>query len=478
MVFAFVFFLNAAANFALGVVLGALLGPAEFGRYATVALAATTLGGAMFDWLRLSSLRFSGDSEARVGVAASLDAGYLLMMALLYLSFGALALVGVDFGLPPPMLALTPLAAVALHRVDFSGAQFRARDQARAFAALYGLRQALIFTIVVATAYFSHSAMLTIAALAFASLVPAIALAGALRTSGARLRDARARNLLRFALYAKPVVASMVIFQLVVLINRQYALSRLGAAPTGELSLAADLGIRLFWAFNTLPDMWLFQMVLRSEREQGRAAAERRIGENSAIAFALLAPLTAGYMVMAPTFEALMVPAAFHGDFARLSFLLAPGFAAQCAVTSMLNPVLQLKGRTWPATIAALCALGADFAVLSIVGADSVDALARAYTISMFVGFVVAAAMTLGNPAVRPRLRDLALTIASTVAMTAAIEPLNRLPSHALAAALALLVGGAIFGAVVAIFDVAGLRGMAMARWRGGAPAPMPRVQS
>ena len=60
MFIAVAFFLNVTANFVFGVAVSALLGPAEFGRYATVALAAITLGGAMFDWLRFSSLRFAG----------------------------------------------------------------------------------------------------------------------------------------------------------------------------------------------------------------------------------------------------------------------------------------------------------------------------------------------------------------------------------------------------------------------------------
>ena len=78
MFIAVAFFLNVTANFVFSVAMSAVLGPAEFGRYATVALAAVTLGGAMFDWLRFSSLRFGGDSEGRKQVAASLDAGYLL----------------------------------------------------------------------------------------------------------------------------------------------------------------------------------------------------------------------------------------------------------------------------------------------------------------------------------------------------------------------------------------------------------------
>ena len=52
MLFSVTFFLNAAANFAFGIALSAILGPAEFGRYATAALAAITLAGATLDWLR------------------------------------------------------------------------------------------------------------------------------------------------------------------------------------------------------------------------------------------------------------------------------------------------------------------------------------------------------------------------------------------------------------------------------------------
>jgi hypothetical protein len=73
MIFAVVFFLNAAANFVLGIVLGALLGPAEFGHYATVALGASTRAIASFDRLRLSSIRFYVGADREV-TAASLEA--------------------------------------------------------------------------------------------------------------------------------------------------------------------------------------------------------------------------------------------------------------------------------------------------------------------------------------------------------------------------------------------------------------------
>ena len=66
----------------------------------------------------------------------------------------------------------------------------------------------------------------------------------------------------------------------------------------------------------------------------------------------------------------------------------------------------------------------------------------------------------------RPRLRDVATIAAATVVMALAIRPLNGLGSHALAAALAVVVGGALYGAVLLLFDVAGLRALAWERLR------------
>lgn len=467
MVFAVAFFLNSAANFAFGIVLSALLGPSEFGRYATVALASITLATAAFEWLRHSSLRFSVDVEGRARVAASLEAAYLGVMALLFVAVGAMALTGLTFGLTPTLLALTPLLAVALNRVDFTGAQFRARERERAFAALYGLRQGLCFTFVIAVAYYSRDAALTIAALAASSLVAAIALSSAVRTPGARLSEASHKKVRQFFLYAEPIVASAVIYQLIALINRQVALDHLGAVETGKLSLASDLGQRLFQTINSLPELLLLQYALLRERTDGRAAAERQIGVNMVFVFALLAPLTAGYVAMAPTFEALMVPSAYRGDYARLSLELAPGFFAYCALISGLNPVFQLAQRTWPVTIAALCALATDLALLQFGGAGrSTDALAWAYSVSLGVGFFVGGALAFMRSGVRPRARDIAIIAVATLLMALVIRPFNGVGSHALAAALALGVGGGFYGAALLLFDVAGLRGLAVARLR------------
>ncbi len=467
MVFAIVFFVNAVANFVLGIALSALLGPAEFGRFATVALAAMTLGLALFDWLRLSSIRFSGADEEREATAASLDAGYIAMIAAAAVLVATLIALKIDTGLGAGLLALAPLMAIAYARSDYCAAQMRARSQGRAFAALAATRHALTFTVVIGVAATTRSAGPVIAALAATTLVSVVALGAATRTPGARLALANGKAIGRFVIYAKPIVASSVIYLLINLIDRHLALQWFGAAATGKLALATDLGSRLFFALNVLPETLLFQFALERDRGEGRSAAEAQIGVNIVLVFAVLAPLTVGYMAMAPTFEALMVPAPFRGDYARLSLWLAPGFLAYCSLYAMCNPVFQLAGKTWPLTLAALTALAANLLLIRFPSFSSgIDGLARAYALSLAVGFAAAAAPALRRKSIRPSWRDMGVIAVASGAMGLVVRPLNGVHPPLLAAALSLIVGGGIVAAAILGADVGGVRTFAAGRLR------------
>ena len=470
MLFTVAFFFNAAANFAFGLALSALLGPAEFGRYSTAQLASITLAVGTLDWLRYSTLRYSGDQTAKAAIASSLETGYFALTIAAYLGVGLLAVFGVTFNLGAVMLLLTPLLGAAAHRVDYTGAKFRVREQSVRFAAIYGLRQALCFSVVLLVAWRTRDAVSVVAALAAANLIPAIVFGDWSGAEGARLRNVSLARLAQFFVYAKPIVLSLVIYQLISLINRYVALSTLGPAAAGKLSLAADLGQRLFGAINSLPELMLFQYALRLDRSEGRAAADRQLGVNMAVVFAILTPLAVGYAAMAPTFEALMVPMAYRGAFARLSLEHAPGFFALFVTISAVNPIFQLRNRTWLVTLSALSALATDLILLKFttLGGD-VDGLAIAYSASLTVSLVVTLAVGLGISSVRPRLRDLVVIAAATAVMAVLVRPLNDLPSHAAAAALALAIGGVVLGGASLLFDVAGVRSLALAARRRGA---------
>jgi O-antigen/teichoic acid export membrane protein len=459
MLFAISFFLNVAANFALNLSLSAILGPAEFGRYSTVQLGAIALSTGLLDWLRHATLRYSGDDDARVAVASSLEAGYFILTLAAYVLVGGLALFGATFGLGAVLLLLTPLLGVATHRVDFTAARFRARDEARAFAGIYALRQMLSFTAVVAVALYTRAAAPTVAAFAAANLIAAIAFAARARVVGTALRNASLERLKTFFVYAKPIAFSMVVYSFIGLVNRHVALTHLGPEATGRFSLATDLGLRLFGAATTVPEIVLFQMVLRLDRAEGRQAAEAQLGRNIALALAYLTPLAAAYAVMAPTLEALLAPAAYRGPLAALGVILTPGYFSLFALIAAVSPIFQLRGLTGPLSLASLLALAVDCALLYLTSlSDSLEGIAIAYSAGLVSALLATSLLALRVSKVRPRARDLLVIAAATALMAALARPLNSLSSPLAAAALAGLVGAAVMGGAYYAFDIGGLR--------------------
>ena len=182
MIFAISFFLNAATNFAFGLTLSAILGPAEFGRYSTVQLASITLAGGMLDWLRCSSLRFSGERPARASSSPRRWRPAISCWRSPSMPSSALCapLGGVTFGLGAPLLLLTPLLGVAAHRVDFMGARFRARDEGAAVRRhLRAAADASASPRSSRSRWATRNAVMTVAALAAANLIPAIAVLAA-----------------------------------------------------------------------------------------------------------------------------------------------------------------------------------------------------------------------------------------------------------------------------------------------------------
>ncbi|MGO9741222.1 MAG: polysaccharide biosynthesis C-terminal domain-containing protein [Roseiarcus sp.] len=466
MVFAIAYLGNAVANFLFGLAVGATLGPAVFGRYATAALAATVIGVVAFDWLRLATNRFWLKLASPERASASLEAGFLLVSVALAAA-GALAYVtGVDFGLGATLVALIFALAIANARFDFRGARLRARESPGGFVRLSLARQGLIFTFVLLVAHATHDAAATLAALAGSQALASLA---ARSRDRARIELAVLADLKIFADYASPIVVATALFMAIGLVNREIALARFGAAATGQLALATDLSYRLFAAFNFLPETVLFQIAMRREAIEGAAAAREQIRLNQVYAFALIAPVAIGYMAMAPTFEALIVPRAFRGEFAVLARDLAPGFLAYCCVYAICNPMLQLARRTWPIALAALVAFASDIVIAFLpTFSHGVEGLALAHSASLVLGFTAAALFALARARVRPHWRDLSVIAISTAAMGLAIRPLNALPSAPLAAALAVLGGGALFALALAAFDVAGLRSRIVAGFRNG----------
>ncbi|HRK23442.1 MAG TPA: lipopolysaccharide biosynthesis protein [Beijerinckiaceae bacterium] len=457
------FLLNAVLNFATGLAVAAVLGPTEFGRFAVASMAAIVLATTMFDWLRLSTVRHYNE-ESRIDrpqLRASLDRAYMIGAAVLILgTIVALAasLSGQTSAISSGLILATAATAFANAQFDFWSALARSRFLNRTYALLVISKNVLALAAMIAVGLAYHSAVATMAAFC-GSVAVAIALVWA------RLRDAPSppaqvdRALIAtFLRYGMPVVAGNAIFQLIILINRWFVGTTLGYSDVGHLALATDICIRIFLSVGAGFDVLMFQKAVRLETTQGADAARSQIETNATLVLAILAPMAGGYYMVLPMFEALVVPTAYHGTFAAMSAILLPGVFAFGVMQFAFGPAFQMAGRTYPFTVAALAGLTCDLVLLAaFVGRDALH-FAYVQSAALCAATAVAGVYALRANRRLISVRDVAAVAVGTIAMMVAVIPMRSFATPALGLISAVLVGAAVYGAVVVAFNIAGLR--------------------
>ena len=159
------------------------------------------------------------------------------------------------------------------------------------------------------------------------------------------------------------------------------------------------------------------------------------------------------------------MPVPYRGPFGQLLTLMMPGLFCFAMILYAINPIFQIAKRTAPLVAAAVVGCLADPAILFLLPhrTDASDlAVAQSGAFAAALVTLVAVAC-LSRPA-WPRARDLAATALATLAMTAALLPLRSQPPGVLV--LAAQVGGGVlvYAAMVAAFDIAGMRSLLLER--------------
>jgi O-antigen/teichoic acid export membrane protein len=274
--------------------------------------------------------------------------------------------------------------------------------------------------------------------------------------------EARAKSpetLRLFLAYGLPLIAANALYHLMPFANRAAVAAAAGFAESGYFSLAADIGGRIFSTFGAALDLLLFQIAVQAEEHHGAAAGEEQVARNAATVVALILPCAAGFWLVAPAVEAIVVPEAFRGHFAHYTLILLPGLFAGAMMNFALNPIFQIRRRTRPVIAAALIGAAVNAAgVLALTGPFGASGIAAAQSLGLVAAFGFLCLRGLAGPQ-RLRLpgRDLLAAFAATLAMTVLVLPLRGLkPWPSLAASVA--VGALVYGALVWRFDIAGLR--------------------
>lgn len=467
------FALNTAFNFLVGLLVAKHLGPAEYGRFALASAAATFINTALFDWMKQAATRFYSAKarDERPQVRATLD----LAFGLITLALGVVAIIltlsGIEIVLSGALLALAAAGGAAHALFDFHAAILRARFDDKAYVRMVAVKHGLGLLLTVGGAWALHDARVALAGMCVSVAGSVLSARRALIDEAAAPALAQAALARTYLSYGAPLVMAGVIAQAAPLLTRTVIAQRYGFAEMGQFSLAYDIGVKLVAAVSSTLDVMLFQIAVRCDETQGRAAAQAQIGRNLAIVAAVTAATCVGFWLALPSFEALIVPQCYHGYFAAYLTALLPGFFAFGVAQYGVIPIFQIAQRTAPAVAGGLISLGVTAAAVALApqGGDGL-ALAQAQSLGVGLGLAALLAFARVEKPVWPPLREILAIAAGVAAMAACVAPLRGLAPGAAALAAQVGVGVFVCAPFLWAFDVGAMRATLLRKRCGGAP--------
>ncbi len=458
------FLANTLCNFAIGLLVAKFLGPEEFGRFALALAIGAALQTLLFEWIRLSAVRFYSQRSRteRPDLRPTLDFAFLVFAAGVALAAAIALFAGASFPLPSALIGLAVAASIANGLFDFTTALARARFDDGLYGRLVLTKNFAALLLTAGGALIFHSAAMALTGVA-ASMAGSIALfwrsLAEDRPRGVRPSAAVAREC---AAYAAPiVVGNLLIYALLPLFNRALMARWHGYAETGQFSLANDIGTRMVLSISSSLDVLLFQLAVRADDQHGGHHGRDQIARNMGVIFAIVLPACAGVWLTLPSIERLVVPEEFRGPFLAYFSLLLPGQFAFGMFAFAVVPHFLIAKKTLPMILAAALACLADVALIRFLPPEP-HSIALAQTGAMIVGLSVLTVNAAFTGARFPPARDIAAAIAGGVAMVAALLPLRGATPGAPLLAAQVVLGVAVYGAFVAVLDTAGLRGVAL----------------
>lgn len=455
------FVFNSVLNLVLGLAVAAVLGPAEYGRFAIAFMFAIVLGTALFDWLRYATTRFivagEGGSSA---TKSSIEGGYgLLALGLVTCALFA-QLAGVlseSTGVPALLVAVT---AVANARFEFRAAEARAQFLNGAYIRLVLIKNVLALFLMLGAGLLFHSADWVLAMTAVSSVASSLLVGRRLDADfAAPLRQPDRALLISFARYGLPIVGANLVYQIIVLANRGFGAKAFGLADAGSLSLATDLTIRLLLSVGAALDAYLFQIAVRRRSDEGEGAAKRQVGDNMLIVGGVLGVLAVGYAATLPALESLFVPSAYRGSFSELSLILLPGIFLFCFAQFGLNPIFQLSRSTAPLLWSACVALIVDLAFLAVLPPTSgIAGIIAVHSVALAIGALVVAIWAAKTKGCWPSLRETLKTVFVVLAVACAMWPFRTITAPWFSLAGACVAGGTVSVALLMALDIMGGR--------------------
>ncbi|AWH51207.1 hypothetical protein C1925_19565 [Stenotrophomonas sp. SAU14A_NAIMI4_5] len=304
-----------------------LLTAGEYARFSTLWSVAQLLSVALFEWLRISTLRFShSDGKHLVAYSTPLKRGYALLGSVTIAA--AVLMLLLKHAFPWATLASACLFfAAAKGCFDGQQALFRAGELNRSYALSWTASGAAALLLFTTASHFYGEATLGIAALALAYAASAIAFFRVSHRATPKQAGAPEKTLAEIFRYGAYVSVSSIVTALFPALVRALALAWGNEADLAGSLLMIDLSQRVLLSAGTVINIVILTKAIRLMDRQDASASTRTQVLGTSM---LLLPCIAGFLAVYPQIGELFPPPAFKDAFieSALPATIAAGLIA------------------------------------------------------------------------------------------------------------------------------------------------------
>jgi O-antigen/teichoic acid export membrane protein len=454
---------SAALGFLSVILFTRLLSPAEYGIYVVGMGLAGIVSALLFTWVRLSILRFESEGDG-TDIRLTALAAYGVSVATTPV---ALAITVYAAGIPFDRAAVAIALALALGLFELGQEILRARLQAGSYMRATIFRAVIAISLSLAFVHAGFGGFGLIAGVAGGYLMSALCFSPAVWRGPIKPFDRDAfSQMLRFGV---PMALSGGVFALHAALDRLLVAYLLGDHAAGVYGAAADLTRQII----TFPALSVASavvpMAIRSLAEEGPAAVDTHLTKSGELLLAVVLPAVVGLALVAPHLAALILGPEFRDTAAGLIPILVFAWLFQTISMQFVQVSFHLAKKPMLMVIHGSASLVVNVvAMFFLVGPFGLKGAAFSLVIAEAVG--VAAGFLLSRAAHplpfawQPILKVIVAVTAMAVP-TAFIELSN--PTDSIVGfVISVVTGMFVYGLAVLVLDVAGIRSIALARWK------------
>ncbi|WP_223701277.1 oligosaccharide flippase family protein [Sutcliffiella deserti] len=460
---AFAYFLShgvpALVSFASIAVFTRLLSPEAYGMYALVFAIAGMLNAVLFEWLKLSLLRYYIKYKNDVGFFETIKLSFIaLMLTSFIIGVGAMFFFK-DNEFSPLFILITLVLSWTQSWNSINLSLMRARLDPKSYGMLAFNRTTLGLVLGTALIYagFAEIGLLIGLILAFwiTLLLPT------LKYWKITIKPNlfKTEYIKQFLKYGMPLTMTLLMGVIIHNSDRLIINYLMDTSATGIYAVTYDLSEQSIFTLMMMINLAAFPLVLKVMEEKGEKAAYVQVSKNTAILFFVSLPAVAGFVMISPNIVHLLLGESFRSDALGLIPYIAIGALLKGFKLYSVDIMFHLKQRTalqiGPVVFAGLLNIFLNFTLIPIYGIEGAAiSTVAAYASAVILSWILVHVQI--NPLPFPWIEFLKV-IAATIIMSLALWPLSE-ETGFLALFLQLILGAIAFGFSACLLNILDVR--------------------